>query len=113
MSYILKSVVCGSIQLKTGVCVRRNGSGVRCVGKTAESQAPLFVCVRKKERGREKERRGRNGGVGTSGLEPNASTAFGIRGGEGCAMILDLIMGWVFISIKTEAKLNPLHLHTL
>ena len=46
------------------------------------------------------------------GLEPNASTAFGIRGGKGCAMVLDLIMGWAFISIKAEAKMSPLYVPT-
>ena len=74
-------------------------------------ESSTFVClVRKRERERVRKR---EGGAGTSGLEPNASTAFGIRGGERCAMVLDLVMGWVFISIKTEAKLSPLYVPTL
>ena len=80
--------------------MRRNGSGFGCAGKTVESQVPLCVCVREKES--EKE-----GGAGTSGLKPNASSAFGIKGEGGCAMVLDLVMGWVFISIKTESSLCP------
>ena len=48
--------------------------------------------------------RKREEGAGTSGLEPNASTALGIRGEEGCAKVLDLVMGWVFISFKTESS---------
>ena len=51
--------------------------------------------------------RKREGGAGTSGLEPNASTEFEIRGGEGCALVLDLVIGWVFIRIKTESSLRP------
>ena len=68
------------------------------------------MCVRERERERVRKRQG---GAGTLGLKPNASTAFGIRGGEGCAMILDLVMEWVFISIKIEAKLSPLYVPTL
>ena len=88
--------------------MRRNGNGFGSAGKTIESQVPFCMCVREKERVRKRE-----GDAGTSGLEPNASTAFGIIGGEGCAMVPDLVMGWVFISIKTEAKLGPLYVRTL
>ena len=31
------------------------------------------------------------------------------RGGEGYAMALDLVTGWVFISIKSEATPSPLY----
>ena len=59
------------MQLKAGVCVRRNGRGVGCTGKTVERQAPLCVCVRERER--ERERLGWRLGL--------AHTAFGISGG--------------------------------
>ena len=63
--------MCGPVQLKTGVCERKNGNCVGCAGKNIESQAPLCVCaVRERERG-----------AGASGPELNANTAFGIRGG--------------------------------
>ena len=96
--------------------MRRNGSGVGCPGKSVKSQAPLCACVREKERGKEKERekeRKREGKAGTPDLEPKCYTAFRIRGGERCSMALDLVMGWVFISIKSEAKLSPLYVPTL
>ena len=75
--------MCGPVQLKTEVCVRRNGSDVGCAGKTGERQENLCVCLCMRGRLREREK-GREGGAGASGLEPNANTAFGIRGGEGC-----------------------------
>ena len=48
--------------------------------------------MREREREGEREReRERERETGDSCLEPNASTMFGIRGGEGCAMVLDLV----------------------
>ena len=49
----------------------------------------VCVCVCERERERERER------------EPNA---FRIKGGEGYAMVVDLVMGWVLL--VSEAKLS-------
>ena len=75
----------GLVQLKTGICEKRNGRSVECTEKAMERQAPFCVCMRERER--------EGGGAGASGLKTNASTTFRIQGGEGCAMVLDLVMG--------------------
>ena len=77
--------------------MRRNWRGVGCAGKMVERQAPLCVCVRerKRERGREGGREGRLAPRASSPMltvHGLAHTAFGIRGGEEYAMILDLVM---------------------
>ena len=71
--------------------MRRNGSGGGCTGKIVEKQAPLHVYVRERERE-----------AGASDIKPNARTEFGIRRGEGCAMVLDLVMGWVLLVFKVR-----------
>ena len=40
--------------------------------------------------------------VDASGLEPNASSLYGIIGGEGCA--IDQVMGWVLLVVKVRLK---------
>ena len=62
-------------------------------------ESSTFVCVHERER----ERGG--GRAGTRASSPMLALQLGLE--EGCALVLDLVMGWVFISIKTESFYVP------